>query len=54
MKRVEKIDVRSAQFGGDGRRYLKRRTARLIRRAGKRSPEDAPRAVRQVTRGWVS
>lgn len=51
MKHVEKIDVRSRHSGF---RFLKRMTNKLLRRLGKKDPEDAPRRVRDVTRGWVS
>lgn len=54
MKKVEKIDVRSQSFNGEARRYLKRRANKLIRKLGKLMLEDAPKAIRHVTRGWVS
>lgn len=36
------------------RKAVKSDTKRLIRRAGKRDPENAPRRVREVTRGWYT
>lgn len=53
--KVMKIDVRSEDSGhGEGRRYLKQRTNRLMRRMARQVLDDAPTSIRQITRGWVS
>lgn len=50
MAKVEKITRMGPK--GSGRRYEKKRTHRLRRRAEKRDPEKAPRRLKDLTLGW--
>jgi len=50
MKGVETVRTKYTNFSGAGRKFLKRKLARLERREGKRLLEDAPKV--RMTRGW--
>ena len=53
----EKVGYKEHDGKGPGSKYAKyvnNCTARLLRRWAKREPENAPRRVRDVTRGWWS
>ena len=50
MTTVEKLC--KLYTGANHRRYMKRKTRRLRRRAEKRDPENAPTRLREMTRGW--
>ena len=48
----EQADGRGRGRKGEYHRWLKKSTNRLIRRKAKQDPENAPRKIREITRGY--